>query len=233
MFELRLFHQQHFVDQFGDDLPRELAGRLDRNAFGQRVTAARPLVDRHRRVHRREQFGLHSDHLDLRLHCLGYGGHAAHQPAATDRHDQAVEIVLLGEHLERHRALPRRNQRVVERVDEGQPALLFEFTRMRIGFVESLAMEDDLPANAFGLHHLHARGGLRHHDRDRDPQPSAVIAEPLRVVAGRGCNYAARLLLVAQVEQGVERAALLVSGSELVVLELEPDVRPRNLRQRL
>ena len=51
-----------------------------------------------------------------------------------------------------------------------------------------------------------------------------MIGEPLRMVAGRGRDHAARALLVGQVQQFVERAAFLVGGGELEILELQPDL---------
>ena len=42
---------------------------------------------------------------------------------------------------------------------------------------------------------------------------------------------AACALLLIEMQQRVERAALLIGGGELVVLELEPDVGPGNFRQ--
>jgi hypothetical protein len=46
------------------------------------------------------------------------------------------------------------------------------------------------------------------------------------MIAGRGGDHAAGALLRRERQQLVERAALLEAGGELVVLELEVDLRP-------
>ena len=58
-----------------------------------------------------------------------------------------------------------------------------------------------------------------------------MIGDRLGVVAGRGGDHPARALVVGQLEQFVERAALLVGGGELKVLELEPDLGADDLGQ--
>ena len=118
MFERGFLDQQNLVDQLGDDLAGECTRRLDRNPFGQRIAAAGAIITGYSGIHRRIQLGLHPDHLDRGLERLGDRCHPAHQPAAADRHDEAIEIVLLGQHFERHRALPRSDQRIVEGMDE-------------------------------------------------------------------------------------------------------------------
>ena len=58
-----------------------------------------------------------------------------------------------------------------------------------------------------------------------------MIGDGLRMVAGRGGDDSARALVFGQLEQFVERAALLVGGGELEVLELEPDLGADELGQ--
>ena len=54
-------------------------------------------------------------------------------------------------------------------------------------------------------------------------EPLRMIGNRLRVVAGRGRDHSARALLRRELQQFVERAALLVGGGELQILELQPD----------
>ena len=119
MFEGRFWYQKHIIDQFGDDLAGELPRRLHGNAFRQRIAATGTLVTRYCRIHRWVEFGLNTDHFDIGLERSGHGGHPAHQSAAPDRYDKTIEIVLVLDHLQRDRALPGRNQRIIERVDKG------------------------------------------------------------------------------------------------------------------
>ena len=58
-----------------------------------------------------------------------------------------------------------------------------------------------------------------------------MVGDGLRMIAGGRRNDPAAPLLLGQLEQFVERAALLVGGGELEVLELEPDFRADDLRQ--
>ena len=65
------------------------------------------------------------------------------------------------------------------------------------------------------------------------PSRRALIGEALRMVAGRRRDHAARALLVGELQQLVERAALLVGGGELQVLEFQPHVGAGQDRKRL
>ncbi len=86
---------------------------------------------------------------------------------------------------------------------------------------------------AGGLGDLHRRRRLGHDDDRRDAEPLRVISHGLRVIAGRGRDHPARALLGRQLQQFVERAAFLVGGGELQILELEPDFRAGDFRQGL
>ncbi len=136
------------------------------------------------------------------------------------------------EHLERDRALAGHDQRVVVRRNVEQPALGLDDMGVGDGVVEAFAVEDDRRAVALGLAHLHVGGEARHDDGRRDAEPPGVIGETLRVVAGARGDHAARALGGVEAEQLVERAAFLVGGGELEVLELQPDLGPGHLRQR-
>ena len=65
------------------------------------------------------------------------------------------------------------------------------------------------------------------------PSRARVVGDALRVVAGRHGDHAALALLRRELQQLVQRAALLERGGELQVLELEPDLGPGDARQRL
>ncbi len=100
------------------------------------------------------------------------------------------------------------------------------------GVVEALAVEDDRRAVARGLADLHVGGEARHDDRRRNAEPPRVIGEALCVIAGRRRDDAAGTLLGVEAQELVERTALLVGGGELQVLELQPDLRAGQVRQR-
>ena len=58
------------VDVGGDDLPRQLAGHLDRDALGQRVAADRAVAALDDILHRRVELGLDADDFDVRIDRL-------------------------------------------------------------------------------------------------------------------------------------------------------------------
>ena len=173
-------------------------------------------------LHRRIEFGLDPDDLDLGLERFRRDRHPADQPAAADRHHQQVEIGRGVEHLERDRPLPRDHIDVVERVDEHHPMFLLQFAGMGMSIVEHLAAKHRIGAMALGLGDLHCRSRFGHHDRHRDAEPLAVISDRLGMIARRRRDHPARALLRGQLEQFVERPALLVGRGELKVFELEP-----------
>ena len=183
--------------------------------------------------HGGEQRGLHADNLDTGAKAARHRAHARNQPAAANRHDDGIQIGRIGKHFQRDGALPGGYQRIVERMDEGQTQLLFHCPGIFIRLVKGFAFQHHLAAHALGLHHLHRGGRARHHDGDRHAQPRAVIGKPLRMVARARRDHALGALFCRQVQQRVQRPAFLVGGGELLVLELQPDVRAGNGRQGL
>ena len=182
--------------------------------------------------HRREQFGLDPDQPDIRLQPARRRTHAGGKAAAADRDHQRIQFGHRRHHFQRHSALPRCHQRIVEGVDESQVQLAFHAAGIGIGLVKGLALQHHLAADAFGLHHLHGRRGLGHDYGDRHPQPGAMVRQALRMIAGAGRDHAARALFIAQLEQGVKRPTLLIGGCKLQVFELQPDFRAGDRAQR-
>ena len=91
------------------------------------------------------------------------------------------------------------------------------------GLVVVGAVQDDLRAEAARGRDLDQRRGLRHDDGGADAEPRRVEGDALRVVAGAGGDHAARALLRRELQQPVQRAALLEGAGALQVLELEID----------
>ena len=150
---------------------------------------------------------------------------AGHQPAAADRNDDRVEVRRVLEHFEPDRARAGDDLRVVERSGRRRsrsraPARAPWRKRRRT----SSPCSTTVGAVALGLRHLHRRRRLRHDDGRRNAEPLGMIGDRLRVIAGRRRDHAARALLRRQLQQFVERAALLVGGGELQILELQPDL---------
>ena len=59
-----------------------------------------------------------------------------------------------------------------------------------------------------------------------------MIGNRLRMISGRSRNHAARPFVGTELQQLVERAALLICGGELQVLELQPNFGADDVRQR-
>ena len=173
---------------------------------------------------------LDADDLDPWLQRLGGDGDPRYQPTASDRHDQRVEVGLVGEHFEADRALSGDDRPVVVGVDRHQPLV----ARQHVGGLarrdEAVAFEHDAGAQRLGAVDLGERSALGHHDRRRDAEPPRVKGDALRVVAGRHRDHPGAALVLVERQQLVERAALLERAGRMLRLQLQ--ARPRSRRPR-
>ena len=80
-------------------------------------------------------------------------------------------------------------------MDEGQLLFRAEAHGLVAGLVVVGAVQDDLGAVAACCRHLDQRRGERHDDERSNSALGRVIGDALRVVAGAGCDDAARCLL--------------------------------------
>ncbi len=228
VLELRLVRQQDVVGVLAHERQRESPELGHRDALRQRVAAAGSRAAVERRFQRRVESGLDADHLDAGLDRFRRERHAADQPTAADRHDQAVEVRNVFDHLERDCALSGDDQRVVERMDERQAAARREVAGERRRVTQLFAMQDHLRPVRLRVLDLHERRVRRHHDRDRYAEALAVIRHGLGMIARRHRDDAAPLLVDRQAQQLVQRAALLERGGELQVLEFQVQVHAEN-----
>ena len=175
-------------------------------------------------LHRRIELGLDPDDLDAGLIALAAVDDAADQPAAADRNDQRVEVGHGVEHFERDRAGAGDDRGIVERMDEVQPLLGLDLAAWALASSNRSPWRTTVAPwpSVWVTFIVGVRTG--HDDRHRDAEAAAVVGDRLGVVAGRGSDDAAGALVVVQRQQFVERAALLVGGGVLQILELQPDV---------
>ena len=117
-------------------------------------------------------------------------------------------------------------------MDKGQLLRLCQLIGMGAGLGQRVAMQHHLGAKTPCALHLHARRKARHDDDGTQAQSLRVICHALRVIASAHRDHAVGALGIGQHEQLVERTALFEGCSELQVLELEIDLRTRNLRER-
>ena len=180
------------VDQLGDDLARQLARLLDRDALGQRVAADRAMAALDDILHRRIKLGLDADHLDPRLHRLGGRRDAAEISPPPPIGITSVSSSGASSSISSAtRPRPGHHRHIVERMDEDVALLRFELPGMGIGVVEPLAVQHDMGAMALGLGDFDHRRRHRHDDRHRNAEPPAMIGDRLGMVAGRGRDHAA------------------------------------------
>ena len=102
---------------------RQRAGRLDADAVGDGRLAAFAIAVVDRVPGRREALGLHADDRRSGRSAFAAVAMPAIRPPPPIGDDERVDLRLLGEHLERDRALAGDDGEVVERMDEREAAL--------------------------------------------------------------------------------------------------------------
>uniref|UniRef100_A0A0N5A4T1 LigA n=1 Tax=Parastrongyloides trichosuri TaxID=131310 RepID=A0A0N5A4T1_PARTI len=231
LFEVGLFADEDLVDQAVGQGEGDFSHGLDGDALGDGLPAALGRFAATARGEGRIAGGLDAEDLDARLDRLGGDGAARDQAAAADGDDQGVQVRRVLQKLQAADPLPRDDALVVEGRDEDIAVLGLKPLGLlgRAGEVE--AVDDDVGAVGAGAVHLHEGGALGHDDGHRHAQAAAVIGQGLGVVAGRGGDDAALLLIRRQLQQPVQGAALLEAAGEVQVVVLDPDLRPSQLRQ--
>ena len=183
-------------------------------------------------VRGRIPLGLHADDFDLRVDRLRADRHARYQPAAADRNDEHVEVRRLRQHFEPERALPGDHRRIVERMHQRQMSTTPLFERKRARFVELAAEQNHFRIEHTRLLDFCVRRRPRHHDAGRNAEPAAMVRNRLRVVAGRHRDHAATALFRCQIQQAIQRAAFFERRRELMIFELQINLRAGQRRQR-
>ena len=146
---------------------------------------------------------------------------------------QRVDLGRVLQHFQRNRALARDDARIVVGMDEDELPGVGQAMRLGGRLGQRVAVQDDARAVPARVLDLGVGREGRHDDGGRDAEPAGVIGHALGVVAGRHGDDAALLLLVGELQQRVQRPALLERGRELQVLELHPDIGLGDARERL
>ena len=108
LLDVALVHEEHVRHEARDDLLRDPAGLLHRDALGDGGGAEGGRRAAQRVIHRREAHRLHADDLDRGLEGLRRRGDAGDEAAAAHRDEQEVQLRVLAQHLEGDGALARR-----------------------------------------------------------------------------------------------------------------------------
>jgi hypothetical protein len=177
--------------------------------------------------------GLNADDLHVGPGALDRQRDAADEAAAPDGNDERLDLRHLLEDLEPERGLARHHARIVERVDEDEPALGLERARALVGLVVVRAVEDHFGAIAAGVGDLDERRVLGHDDGGGNSEPRGVEGDGQTMVPRAGRDDSPPPLLGAELQQQVGGAALLEGAGHLQVLQLHETARAGELRQRL
>ncbi|KAK0350862.1 hypothetical protein LTR94_027294, partial [Friedmanniomyces endolithicus] len=185
-------------------------------------------------LHRRGLGGFDADQPRLGPQETDDGRHPRRQPPAADGDEDGVDRVrVLAQDLQPDRALPRDDVGVVEGMDEGRAGLFLQRAGVGVGVVEAFAVQHDLAAQPLNRRHLDARRGGRHDDGRRRSAFGRRQRHPLRVIARRGADDAARQFGLREGRDPVVGAADLEREDRLQILALQQGGAPDPRRQPL
>ena len=96
---------------------------------------------------------------------LAVDGDAGGKPAPADRHENGLDRVrVLAQDFHADRALSGDHVGIVVGMDEDQSLLRLELPRVRVGFIEAVAVQNDRCAVAANSIDLYVGRGARHDD---------------------------------------------------------------------
>src|SRR5690348_7913787 len=137
-------HQHDLIDV----APRELEGLFADTAYGNAVGEHTDTLEcdalalAQRLVHCRRVFRLHPDDLHARIKLLDVGTDATDQPAATDRHEDGIDLTAaLAHQLHADGALSGNHVRVIEGMHEHQMALASEREGVLLGGIVDVTVQ--------------------------------------------------------------------------------------------
>ena len=120
-----------------------------------------------------------------------------------------------------YRPLTGNDHGIIIGMNEISAGFLLDFHGLGQGFVESLAVEDNIGTIALGCLHLGKGGGFRHDDRGTDSVHGPAEGNALGMVAGRGCNDSALFLFRAQSHDAVRSTADLEGTCALEIFKFQ------------
>ncbi|MCY1439036.1 hypothetical protein D9M71_552550 [compost metagenome] len=175
---------------------------------------------------------LDADHLDLGAQVFDVGSDAGDQAAATDRHEDRIQLArLLAEDLHGHGALAGDHVRVVERRHEGRAFAVGQLQGMGQGVGEAFAVQHHLATARTHAFNLEFRGSGRHNDGGAHAQLASRQGDTLGMVAGRSGDHPALALGRAQATEAGIGTADLEGKGRLQVFALEQHLVAQAARQ--
>jgi len=176
-----------------------------------------------------EPFGL--DGVDGAARPFGFQRERAapDEPAAAARRIECVEREVPGarraRELERERALPRDDVRMIERRHDRSAAALGDSGRDGLTVLALAVVEHDFRAVLARSLDFDFRRVCRHHDRRGHFEPARGQCHGLRVVSRRESDDACGALVGTELQQAIQRAADLEATRVLKAFGLEQDAR--------
>ena len=168
--------------------------------------------------------GLHAVDLDFGAQALDGERHPGDQPPAADRHDDGVHIGQLVQDLQPDGPLPRDDQFVVIRVDEGHAGLLLQFHRPVMGVVIGAPDQFHLGPQPLGALHFHQGRAVGHADHAADAHAGGRQRHALGMVARRAGDDAFGPFFGCELADLIVSAPHLETAGDLQVLGFQVEV---------
>jgi hypothetical protein len=172
-------------------------------------------------VHARHGRALHSIDLDAWVDSLEEECHACEKTSATHGHHHRIHVRVLLQQLHRDRAGTGNYLRIVEGMNESSSLFLGELHRILVRFAERLPRLHDPRTKLARALHFGVRSIAGHDDDTVDAQAGGMVGDCLGMVAGGGADDSSGTLLRRELEQLVQRSALLVRTRDRQMLLLD------------
>ena len=219
-------HGDQVVQEFVEQCESQVARALDGNAFrrGDHLVGGNHAAGGERILERRRTLRNRANHADFGLERLDGERHAGAQTATAERYDDIGDIRDIFEDFHGDGALAANDFIIVEGRHVDHALLVAQLLGVRGGFVEHIAVQDDVGAVGFGGVNLERRGDGWHADGGFCATLAGGVGDTLRMVAGGCGDDAASQLVLGQGGDLVVGAANLEGTGDLQVLRLEENL---------
>ena len=201
-----------------------VANLLDRSTIGKQADLVErdPLAAGEGFSHRIRIAGFDTDDAGLRAQALDVGGNPGDEAATADGAEHGVDRLRMGaEDFHADRALTGNHVRIVKRMDEGEPLLLFKLDGVGIGIGVGFTSEHHFGAACLDRLNLDLRRGAGHHDHGARAEAGGSERHTLGMVAGRSADHATGERRCGQLGHLVVSTTQLEAEHRLHVLALE------------
>ena len=217
-------HPHDLVDDLESDRKGVGSHFPDRNAVGENAdmleTDTRPF--RERLIHRVGFKRLDPDDAHFGRKRLDERTNPSNQPATSHRHKNRREITArVAENLVTNRPLPRNDERIVERMHEGESLLRADLVAPRLGIGVGVTSQNNFRAHGPHGVDFDRRRRERHDDHSAHIELPRSVGDPLGVVTSARRDHAFFELVLRQMRHLVVGAADLEAEDRLQVFAFE------------